>query len=104
MKGAVHGEAMTTTSTPEPNASIVRFFDDQLATPEGTNWPNSKTPERLSASTKKRIGHRGHHRRRLQLEAPAELFACGTQRGEHQAEGDECHHHAGSKGDGLPPH
>src|SRR6266496_48627 len=52
MNGAVHGEAMTTASTPEPNASIVRFFDDQLVTADGASCPNSNTPERLSASTK----------------------------------------------------
>ena len=55
MNGAVHGDAMTTASTPEPNASTVRFFAVKFATPDGASWPNSKTPDRLSASTKKSI-------------------------------------------------
>ena len=55
MNGAVHGDAMTTASTPEPNASSVRFFDDQPVTPDGASWPNSNTPDRLSASTKNSI-------------------------------------------------
>src|SRR6266508_3947528 len=53
MNGAVHGDAMTTASTPEPNASSVRLFAVQPATPEGASWPNSNTPDRLIASTKK---------------------------------------------------
>ena len=55
MKGAVHGDAMTTARMPEPKASSARFFDDQPVTPDGASWPNSKTPDRLSASTKNRI-------------------------------------------------
>src|SRR6266540_4317390 len=51
MNGAVHGDAMTTASTPEPNASSVRFFAVQPATTEGASWPNSNTPDRLIAST-----------------------------------------------------
>ena len=55
MNGAVHGDAMTTASTPEPNASTVRFLLDHSATLEGASWPNSNTPDRFSASTKNRI-------------------------------------------------
>src|SRR3954468_2678978 len=55
MNGAVHGDAITTTSTPEPNASTARFFDDHPATPDGASCPNSNTPDRFSASTKNRI-------------------------------------------------
>src|SRR5262249_10728330 len=52
MNGAVQGEAMTTASTPEAKASSVRFLDVYEAMLEGTSWPNSNPPERLSASTK----------------------------------------------------
>src|SRR5204863_3819896 len=55
MNGAVHGDATTTASTPEPNASRVRFFEVQLVTPEGASCVNSKTPDKLSASTKNKI-------------------------------------------------
>ena len=55
MNGAVHGDATTTARMPEPNASSVRFFAVQLVTPDGASCPNSNTPDRFSASTKKRI-------------------------------------------------
>jgi hypothetical protein len=55
MNGAVQGDAMMTASTPEPNASTVRFLLDHSATLEGASWPNSNTPDRFSASTKKRM-------------------------------------------------
>ena len=45
---------------------------------------------------------RGHHRRRLQLEPPAELLARRAQRREHEAQRDEREHHAAGEGDGLP--
>ena len=39
MNGAVQGDAMTTASTPEPNASTMRFFADHSATPDGHELP-----------------------------------------------------------------
>ena len=54
------------------------------ATPDGASCPNSNTPDRLSASTKNRIASARDDRRRLQLEAPAQLLAGGAQRGEQQ--------------------
>ena len=53
MNGAVHGDATITASTPDANASSARFFAVQPATPDGANCPNSNTPDRFSASTKK---------------------------------------------------
>ena len=83
MNGAVHGDAMTTASTPEPNASSVRFFAVQFGdAPTATSWPNSNTPDRLSASTKNSTASAVTTARRLQLEAPAELLAGGAQRDE----------------------
>ncbi len=55
MNGAVQGDATTTARTPEPKASIVRLLLVHPATLDGASCPNSKTPERLSASTKKRM-------------------------------------------------
>src|SRR5581483_3621487 len=55
MNGAVHGDAMTTASTPDAKASRVRFLDVQPASDAGASWPNSNTPDKLSASTKNSI-------------------------------------------------
>ena len=73
------------------------------ATPDGASWPNSNTPDRFSASTKNRIASARDDRRRLQLEAPAQLLAGGAQRGEQQPQRDERQHDAGRERDGLAP-
>ena len=83
MNGAVHGEATTTASTPDANASTVRFCRrDSPRRPTARTAPNSNTPSRLSAEHEEQRGQRGDHRRRLQLEAPAELLAGRAQRGQ----------------------
>ena len=52
MKGAVQGEAMATASTPERNASVLAWPLRAVAIRAGSNDPNSKRPERLSASAR----------------------------------------------------
>src|SRR5665213_1090387 len=55
MNGAVQGDATTTASTPEPNASSVRFWLVHPRSDDGTTWPNSNTPARFNPSTKTNV-------------------------------------------------
>ena len=49
-------------------------------------------------------GERAHDRGRLQLEAPAQLFPAGPQRGERRAQRDERQHDAARERDGFVAH
>ena len=52
MNGAEHGEAIATASTPESASLTNALRALQLDSADGRSRPTSKTPERLSASTK----------------------------------------------------
>src|SRR6476619_5705 len=52
MNGAVHGDAIATASTPDANAFADRLASDHVAIRDGSNAPNSNTPDRFSAITK----------------------------------------------------
>ncbi len=55
MNGAVHGDAITTASTPDSAAFAYWLCAVHPAADDGTRVANSKTPDRLSASTKNRM-------------------------------------------------
>ena len=73
MNGAVQGDATATASTPVRNASARAWPLRAAAMRAGSNEPNSNTPDRLSASTRNSEREQRDERRRLQLEAPADL-------------------------------
>src|ERR1700694_3369045 len=54
MNGAEQGDATTTARAPDSASLSSGFFAVQVASDEGTNWRISNTPDRFSASTKKR--------------------------------------------------
>src|ERR1700676_1069916 len=54
MNGAEQGDAPTTASAPDSTSLSSGFFAFHVASDEGTNWRISNTPDRFSASTKKR--------------------------------------------------
>ena len=61
--------------------------------------PNSNTPARFRPISVNSSGQRRDERRRLQLEAPAELLAAGAQRQQQAGQRDEGQHHAGGVGE-----
>ena len=82
MNGAVQGDAMTTARTPEPNASSVRFFDGPAGHARRRELAELEHAGQVERQHEEQDRERADHRRRLQLEAPAQLLAGGAQRGE----------------------
>ncbi len=103
MNGAVHGEAITTASTPDSAAFTTGLCAVHPAADDGTSDANSNAPDRLSASTKKSTARLVTTAGRLQLESPAELLARRAEREEHAREQHERRDDARAEREALEP-
>ena len=83
MNGAVQGEAIATASTPERKSLATGCRACARASDDGARHAELEHAGQVEPDQGEQRGQRGHHRRRLQLEAPAQLRAGGAQR-QHQ--------------------
>ncbi len=95
MNGAEHGEATTTASTPDSASLTTASSRSSRSATTAATGRISNSPDRFSASTKNSSASPAIDRRRLQLEAPAELLLLPRAGNEHGSEQPERHDDSG---------
>ena len=101
MNGAVHGDATTTASTPDSAAFDVRVVRGPARRGRRHERRELEHARQVEREHEEEHARGRDHRRRLQLEAPAELLARRAQREEHRRERDERHDDARAEREAL---
>ena len=104
MNGAVQGDAIATASTPDANAFAPRFECDHVATLRWQQRAELEHARQVQCHHEEQQRQRADDRRRLQLEAPAELLAGGAQSDDRSAQQHERDDDAGRERDAFAAH